>query len=111
MSRHAAPPIRDTLTMTPRAFAAIIGGIMLIAAIAALNMHIEADYIGALTDGTVDCGTALSPADSYSNAPKWACEEAIGDRRAWAWPLGAVAVAVLLGALAVRTKKAGAGPA
>lgn len=102
--RHAQPRSSDTHGMTLRTFAGIVGAVAIIAAIAALSMHVIVDYVGALTDSSVDCGTALSPDGSYSNAPAAACKEAISDRRGWSWPLGAVGVVVLLGAILARPR-------
>lgn len=82
--------------MTPRTFATLVGVVILLVGLMALLLRIT-------TPDAVSCGSALAPAGS-SNA--WAiqpeCDDLIGTRRAWAWPVLLVGLFILTGARFVR---------
>ena len=84
------------MTVTPRTFAAILGALMALAGIIALSIPITAAYdSGLFGDATVRCGSAFAT-ESLGGDALAACDDAVGDRRAWGWPLliaGAVALA------------------
>jgi len=105
--------------MSPKAFAAVIGGIMLLIGLFALGSTITVD------DGAagVECGTGFSGAsdnasmrdagrdiaaamygDLYSTPSdlEGECADAISGRQAWGWPVGGVGGVVLLGALVIQ---------
>jgi predicted cobalt transporter CbtA len=88
--------------MTPRAFAGVLGAIAIIVAIAFLTTPVSLD-----DDAIHRCGTVLSPTeDQYSDSAAAACEDAVGDRRAWTVPVGIAGLVVVAGALVVKPRRA-----
>lgn len=104
--RHTPSRSNDTITMSPRTYAAILG---IAAAFTALlflgpiSVSITEDL--SLATIETDCGTGFSPVDIYSGSTKVACDDAISTRRAWAWPLFGVGVAVFAGAVLIRPQR------
>jgi hypothetical protein len=93
--------------LTPRQAAALLGGLMALAGLIALSLPISADYDSDfLGDMTADCGSALSSnIDTLGGDPEDACEDAVGTRRMWAWPLGIVGVVVFFGVALVTSPR------
>ena len=80
--------------MTARQFAGLIGVALALAGIIALSLPISTTYDGAAF-GDMGCGSALSSdTDWMGGALRGACEDAVGTRRAWGWPLAAVGAVV-----------------
>lgn len=92
--------------ISARQFAAIIGGIALaVGAAAVLLLPVSVDYETETLgwDMSASCGTTTMPAAVYGEAAIDACDEAIGTRRAWGWPLTVVGLVVIAAALFVRS--------
>jgi hypothetical protein len=118
MNRNVAEVSGDTnarkpaMTVTPRVFAAVVGGLILLVGVAALLfVKVSGDYdAGMFGDQSVDCGTAVvADIDMYSDDPLHACEDALGTRRAWGWPVTGVGLVVLAGGLLIRPTRQAAG--
>ncbi|WP_344415053.1 hypothetical protein [Amycolatopsis minnesotensis] len=113
--------------MVPRLLAGLVATALLVTGIIAL-----ASTITAAPDGrglVVRCGSAFAPDDSQANLfakareldaeltgnrPElggpgaiyaWACDDAIGMRRLWAWPLAGIGALGLVAAVAVRRRR------
>lgn len=105
--------------VSPRWFVAIVGGILLLIGIIALAVPVNAER----GIHSVECGSGfrgLSSKPGFADAGiavggamygdftepeetlEELCDDAIGSRRAWGWPVGGVGAAVLLGAAVVR---------
>ncbi len=113
------------MSVTPRTFAAVLGGIALLIGLLALAIPTSVDQSGG---GTLSCGsgfTGVSEEVGYADTgksiadtmyPSFAdddektyeaqCEDKIGARRAWGWPVFALGGIVAAGALLVRTRPA-----
>lgn len=95
-----------SMTLSPRLFAGVIGGLLAIAgAIAVMFVPVTASYQTALGITANDtCGTTLNAnVDQFSGQVLAECEDALGARRAWGWPLTAAGVLVIAGAALVRS--------
>lgn len=105
--------------MSPRSFAAAVGGVMLLIWLIALAIPVTVDdggtsvdcgsgFAGLSTepgsrDAGHDIGAAMRGDFSSSSDLEGDCEEDISARRAWGWPVGGVGAVVLLGALVIQT--------
>lgn len=92
-------------TITPRQFAGIIGGaLLLVGVLALLIIPVSGDYeSGMFGDQSVKCGSAVvAETDMYSGRPLAACRDALGTRRAWGWPVFALGAVAVVGAVFVR---------
>lgn len=121
MGRHTSTTLRDVqgMTLTPRLFARIVGGLLLLGAVGALALPITiADGPGAGAD-TVACGDGFKGVSQDANLrdtgreiadamyPQFAdeggtslaeqCASAVSTRRAWGWPVAGLGVIVLAG--------------
>lgn len=93
------------MTVTPRTFAAVLGGVALFAGLLATTfVPVTATYPGGLL-GEYDCGTVLASRPRYQGEPLQACMDALSTRGAWGWTLVIVGVVVLAAALLVRSPK------
>lgn len=95
-----------SMTLSPRLFAGIIGGILaLVGVIAVMFVPVTTSYQTALGFTANDtCGTTLNAdVDRFSGQVRAECEDAVGTRRAWGWPLTAAGVLVIAGAALVRS--------
>lgn len=98
---------RPTMSITPRQFATTLGALLLLGGLFFLMYPVSADYdAGMFGDQSVDCGATFSPDDRYSGEPAAVCDDAIGTRRAWAWPVTVVGLVVLAGGLLIRPARA-----
>lgn len=98
--------------MTVRTFALIVGTLLALGAFIGLALPVSVDN----GDDTVSCGNALRGlsleaqrsediADAFGSEPSGIvddCEDGIGTRRSWGWPLVGIGVVVALGALVIR---------
>jgi hypothetical protein len=103
--------------VSPKMFAAVLGGIMLAIGFFALALPITVDD----TADSVSCGSGFGGlsndaemrdlghdigATMYGTASDsdlgGQCTDAISTRRAWGWPVGGVGAVVLLGALLIK---------
>lgn len=85
--------------MNMRQFAAIVGILFIIGAGIALFTEVEAG------DWSMRCGTAVAPdTDRLSNEPLEECEDALGTRRVWGWPVGVAGLIVLGGAVVAESQ-------
>lgn len=125
MTRNAGPARGDirnmNLSVTPRLFAKIMGGVALLVGLLALVLPISVDRS---SGGQLSCGDGfkgLSEQAGYADAgreiadamyPSAAdddvvsyeeqCADAIGIRRAWGWPVLALGGVVVVGAVFVQ---------
>lgn len=108
--------------MSPKLFAAVVGGILTLVGLIALSLPISVeDHISmvecgsgfrglsseaSLTDGGRSVGRAIT---GDFNAPavtlEEQCADKIGSRQAWGWPVGGIGAIVLLGALVIQTQQ------
>lgn len=94
--------------MSPRAYAGLVGAVLLLAGLIGLVMPVTATAAGTWTgqELAVECGTALAPAaddgDLSTRNFERVCGEAISGRRTWTWPLAGVGALVVLGSVVVR---------
>lgn len=94
------------MTVSPRVFAAVTGGLLaLVGVIAIMFVPVSASYQTALGFTAHDtCGTTLNAdLDRFSGQTFAECEDALGTRRAWGWPVLAVGVLALVGVAVVRS--------
>lgn len=97
------------MSVTPRTFAAILGGAaLLIGLLATTAVAVSASHAGNLYgSGGYYCGTVLAPdTDGYRGEYLQSCTDALGARGLWGWGLVIVGVIVLAAALLVRTRPA-----
>lgn len=103
--------------MSPKIFAAVLGGLMLAIGFFALVLPITVDDAGesvscgsgfgglsrdaGLRDAGRDIGAAMYGTTSDSDLAG-ECEDAVGARQTWGWPVGAVGAVVLVGALLIQ---------
>lgn len=98
------------MSVTPRQFATILGSLLLLGGLLFLMLPVSADYdAGMFGDQSVDCGATFAPDDRYSGEPAEVCDDAIGARRAWAWPVTAAGLVILAGGLLIRPTRQAAG--
>lgn len=91
------------MTITPRQFATILGSLLLLGGLLFLMLPVSADYDADMFgQQSADCGATFAPEDRYSGEPAEVCDDAIGTRRAWAWPVTAVGLVALAGGLLIR---------
>jgi hypothetical protein len=91
------------LSITPRQFAATIGILMAVAGVIALSIPVSTlSDSGIFGASTIDCGSGLADNTSaLGGDPLMQCRDAIGGRRAWAWPLLIAGVVVAAAAALV----------
>jgi hypothetical protein len=103
--------------MSPKMFAARLGGLMFAVGFVALVLPITVDDAGSsvscgsgfsglsseaeMRDAGHDLGATMYGTTSDSNL-KGECSDAIGTRKAWGWPVGAVGAVVVLGGLLIK---------
>jgi uncharacterized membrane protein HdeD (DUF308 family) len=101
------PGVPMNITVTPRQFAAILGGLFALAGLVVLFfMPVSVTYTGLFGAETVDCGTALVTNNVYGDIPMLACSDALTERRAWGWPLTIGGLIVVVAAVFVQSPKA-----
>jgi hypothetical protein len=89
------------VTLSPRTFAAAVGVLaVVIAGFFLVFAPITVTHGGVMFNTeTINCGTTVMPNEVYGGFAAADCKTAIGDRRAWGWPVaiggGIVAAAAL----------------
>ena len=93
------------LSITPRQAVGTLGVLMFIAGFIALMIPVSDSYdSGYFGNQTVNCGTPLkTKVEFLGGDPLQVCEDALSTRRAWSWPLLAVGVVVVVGAVLVQS--------
>jgi hypothetical protein len=119
MSQPSDKPLFDVPRVSPRWFAGIVGGILLLIGIIMLATPVTAErgsdsarcgtgFQGASPDaGYKDAGISIADAmygdfTEPETTFEELCNDAIGTRRAWGWPVGGLGAIVVLGAALVR---------
>ena len=98
MTRNTAMIGNDTprMTITPRQFAVALGVLMAIAGLIALSIPVSAmSDSGLFGASEVDCGSALADnTGRLGGDPLTQCQDALGSRRGWGWPLAIAGVVI-----------------